>query len=87
MTEITNREEQYLNIVNDIFDFSKIQKGNLDLIIKEYSINNLINSVVDLYRDKIEEKSLEFNVSIDKFIPDKLMGDEKCATVLHIFCY
>ena len=27
--------------------------------------------------DKIEEKSLEFNVSIDKFIPDKLMGDEK----------
>lgn len=75
--EIDSSSKTLLNIVNDIFDFSKIQKGNLDLIIKEYSINNLINSVVDLYRDKIEEKSLEFNVSIDKFIPDKLMGDEK----------
>jgi PAS domain S-box-containing protein len=65
-----------LGIINDILDFSKIEAGKLDINPNPYLTASLINDSAQLNLMRIESKTIEFEVSADKEIPAKLIGDE-----------
>ena len=64
-----------LSIINDLLDFSKIEKGSLNVNIADYSLSSMINDVISVIRIRILEKRLRFIVNIDSGIPDALIGD------------
>ena len=65
-----------LSIINDLLDFSKIEKGTLSIAAADYSLDSLINDVINVIRIKVLEKRLRFVVNIDSNIPGTLIGDD-----------
>lgn len=67
--------DNLLVIVNDILDFSKIESGKIKFESIPFDIGAIFNSMAALFRSKVEEKGLQFQVSISEQIPARLMGD------------
>lgn len=64
-----------LHILDDILDYSKIEAGKLNLEYTEFTIEEVIRNVSDLFSAKISEKNLEIFLEIDTSINFKLIGD------------
>lgn len=64
-----------LEIINDILDFSKIEADKLDLVLRPFVIDNVLDRVSDMFLDKIFKKSIELLVDIDIDTPKNLIGD------------
>lgn len=75
LEKILNSSESLLTLINDILDFSKIEAQKLSLEVIPFSLENSLRRVVNLNSHKIHEKHLEFVLSVDSQIPDRLIGD------------
>ena len=64
-----------LEIINDILDFSKIEADKLDLELRPFVIDNVLDRISEMFLDKIFEKSIELLVDIDIDTPKNLIGD------------
>ena len=65
-----------LSIINDILDFSKIEAGKAKIVEGDYRLSAVLNDVVNMIFFKTKEKGLEFNICVDRNLPDGLYGDE-----------
>jgi signal transduction histidine kinase/CheY-like chemotaxis protein/HPt (histidine-containing phosphotransfer) domain-containing protein len=65
-----------LSIINDILDFSKIESGMMKVIPANYHFPSLIKDIVNIIGIKATNSMLDFQVSVDRDIPDTLFGDE-----------
>jgi signal transduction histidine kinase len=74
---ITQASGNMLNIINDILDFSKIEAGKAELEIASFSMDRVIQNVVNIVSYKIEEQEIGFRLSKDPQIPDWFFGDAK----------
>jgi two-component system sensor histidine kinase/response regulator len=76
MTSIINQSARaLLSIINDILDFSKIESGKLAIETTQFSLEALVQGVIDLMAPKIQAKGVEFSVDLSDDIPDALEGD------------
>ena len=64
-----------LTIINDILDFSKIEAGRLDIENIDFSLQQVVEGVVDLLAPKASEKQLSLMSYIDPALTDTLRGD------------
>ncbi len=64
-----------LSIINDILDFSKIEAGKLELEIRPFQLDEVLDSVTDVFINKVTEKGIELLVDIDGQTPLALIGD------------
>ncbi len=64
-----------LGIINDILDFSKIESGNLTIDKTDFNVEDEFKSVVDLFRAKASEKSINLTLKMDPNLPSALYGD------------
>jgi len=74
---ITQAANNMLNIINDILDFSKIEAGKAELEITSFSLDQVIQDVVNIISYKIEEHGISFRFSKDPLIPNWFFGDAK----------
>jgi CheY-like chemotaxis protein len=65
-----------LHIINDILDLSKIDAGKLELESLTFSIEKIINEVIQETKEKAEFKKLELIARVSDSVPDALIGDE-----------
>ncbi|WP_299499104.1 response regulator [Mucilaginibacter sp.] len=72
---IQSAGENLLTIVNDILDFSKIEAGMMRIVPAPFSVRGLLHSIETLFMGKIKDKGLAFHSSIDREVPDTLVGD------------
>lgn len=63
------------NLVNGILDYAKLEAGKFDLEMRAFSFKEFIDHVEAVNRITIENKGLDFLVSIDDAIPEELVGD------------
>ena len=73
--DIINASNTLLEIVNGILDISKIEAGKLEIINSDYNAPNLFNGLAKLVTPKMNEKGLDFQVSIADDLPPTLFGD------------
>jgi len=66
-----------LGIINDILDFSKIEVGKLELEIASFSMDQVIQDVVNIISYKIGEQEIAFRLSKDPQVPNWFFGDAK----------
>jgi signal transduction histidine kinase len=77
--DIHTNGRQLLRLINDVLDLSKIEAGRMPLNLSEYSVQELIDSVLSATRSLAAEKQLELNSQVDEDMPPAF-GDSKRLT-------
>jgi PAS domain S-box-containing protein len=72
---IATSAEALLSVVNDILDFSKLEAGQVELDPHWFDPGELVDSAVDLIRDRAAAKALAVEVAIDGALPPRLVAD------------
>lgn len=72
---VHNSGESLMTIIDDILDFSKIEARRLDLVSEPFSLDGMLDGVVDLLSHRAMAKGLELNVIIGSEVPFTLQGD------------
>lgn len=67
--------DNLLVIVNDILDFSKIESGKIALENIQFSLHKVLEQVMKTMVFKANEKGLKLQLTVQKDVPDKLLGD------------
>ncbi len=65
-----------LTIIDEILDLSKIEAGKLDIHVTSFSIEDCVQSVVELLAPRAAEKGLELVWRTDATVPRLVQGDE-----------
>ncbi len=66
-----------MDIINDILDLEKIERGKLDIINSDYDPAYVINDACTMIEKRASQKGLTFKVHVDRELPVRLKGDEK----------
>lgn len=73
---IIEASKNLLEIVNGILDISKIEANKIEIINKEYDMEEVLDNLVALSKARLgNDKPIEFRSSFDKSIPKYLYGD------------
>lgn len=72
---ISKNAESLLEIINDVLDISKIESGKLELVYKSFPINDLMESIIELFSIKAKEKDIRFIYDVDSKIPFSIISD------------
>lgn len=67
--------EYLANIVDSILDYSKIEAGKLDLEKISFDLHKLVNSVIEEFRIKANDKKIVLNLYFDNTIDQFIKGD------------
>ncbi len=74
--DIISASNTLLEIVNSILDISKIEAGKLEIINSDYNPKEVFTNLAKLITPKMQEKALDFQVSIADDLPNTLYGDK-----------
>jgi len=75
LNAIQQSADNLLVIINDILDLSKIEAGKIQIEYTDFSLRELIQSIIDMLMLKADEKHLKLTASIDPKIPKRLIAD------------
>ena len=75
ITIIENSSDNLLAIVSDILDLSKISANKMELESISFDIFEKVESAVETFVAKADEKRIELGVYIDPNLPQNLIGD------------
>jgi len=67
--------DSLLEIINDILDYSKIEAGRLELEHEPFSLQDCVETVLDVVGPRAVQKSLELLCDVDPDAPATLLGD------------
>jgi len=72
---IENSGYQLLQIINDIFDYARIETGKIALKPETFILNDLIKDTIEFFQRTANEKGLQYIVNTDKITEKNLIGD------------
>ena len=64
-----------IRIIDDILDLAKVEAGKIDIEYTEFSLYDLINEAVDLFRDIAQRKNISLSLSYEPSIPRSIYSD------------
>ena len=84
--DLTERQKEYVDIlaysskhlvslVSDILDFTKIEKGKIDLDVASFNLQSVCESIHHLYKITANNKNLQFNYTPDSQVSFSIYGD------------
>lgn len=85
-TSLTKSQNEYVDIMhksgdtmmallNDILDFEKIERGNMELENIEFNLHQLANDIIILMSGHAAQKNIEIKADIADNVPVTVMGD------------
>jgi len=77
LNKIEDASQHLLGVISDILDMSKIEANKFELSLVEFQFEKMLRRVVNVVNFRIDEKQQKFKVTIDKFIPRLLIGDDQ----------
>jgi len=82
ITDIHTNGRHLLKLISDVLDLSKIEAGRMRLSLSEYSVQELIDSVVSATRSLATEKQLELISHVPVGLPQALGDSQRITQVL-----
>ncbi len=83
MTTINNSAKSLLHLLNDVLDTAKLEKGKLDLELREFSLIEEVDAVISTLWLQARNKGLALNTNIShKLAPYYLGSPERIRQVL-----
>ncbi len=85
-TALTEKQQSYtekvrvsakglLRLINDILDHSKLEAGEMQLEIINFTLDQITSEVTDIFSERFNDKGVELIVIKDPNIPTNLFGD------------
>ncbi len=74
-SKILQAGQNLLGIINDILDFSKIEAGKLNIEHIDFSLDQILTHVSDLFEARANAKKLGWHIEIAQDVPQHLVGD------------
>lgn len=82
---VKNASDSLLNLINSIFDMSRIQSNKEIINIDNYCLDSVIFDISSNINSKLKE-NLIFTINADEICPNDLVGDgHKLCKILNIF--
>ncbi len=75
LTRIRRASRSLFELIHDILDFSKIEAGKLDLMNREFRLEEILEDMANLFTAQAGEKGVRLAVGIDPGTPTELVGD------------
>jgi signal transduction histidine kinase len=75
--KIDDASTHLLGVINDILDMSKIEADKLELYHVDFDFEEMLHKVFDVISFRVEERSQNFEYTLDKRIPRMLYGDNQ----------
>ncbi len=72
---IKSSGKNLLTLINDLLDFSKLEAGGLEIDSHEFSLNSMLEELIDLFAHQVNVKGLEIAYLLEPNVTDKLFGD------------
>ncbi|MEI9943547.1 MAG: ATP-binding protein [Chitinophagaceae bacterium] len=72
---INGASNNLIHIVNDILDISTIEAGKLRIDQREFSIENVLQTVENMFSNIAQQKNLNYSQHIEESIPSNVKGD------------
>ena len=69
LIDVQANGKHLLNLINDVLDLSKIEAGRMELVLGEYSVQDVVETVRTSLQSLALEKGLEFVAAADDDIP------------------
>jgi signal transduction histidine kinase len=69
ITNIQSSGERLLNLINDILDLAKIEAGKMQVRLEEFSIHDVAEGLLSMFRPMAEKKNIDLRGQIDPAIP------------------
>ncbi|MFN6562245.1 MAG: response regulator [Nostoc sp. ChiSLP01] len=66
-----------LTLINDILDISKIEAQKIELYPTNFHLFSFLQGIVEIFRMKAEQKSIDFIYEADEHLPIGIQADEK----------
>jgi PAS domain S-box-containing protein len=76
VSTIKKSSETLLTILNDILDLSKIEAGKMEILYQALDLEDSLNNLTALFKQKALEKANELKLSIMPGTPKYIMGDQ-----------
>jgi CheY-like chemotaxis protein len=73
---ILSSSKNLLGYIEDILDFTVIEKGNQELKETSFDLPSTLEKVIKIQRAKAEAKNLDFNLAIPNGLPSRIVGDK-----------
>ncbi len=67
--------EALLAIINEVLDFSRLEKGTLEIENSRFSVPDIVSHAVQSLAESVQEKGLELEVSIANSVPEFVYSD------------
>ncbi len=77
--DIHTNGRHLLRLISDVLDLTKIEAGRMQLSLSDYSVRELVDSVLSATRSLAAEKELTLSSQVDKDLPPAF-GDSKRLT-------
>jgi signal transduction histidine kinase len=61
--------DRLLNLINDILDLAKIEAGKMEVRLEEFSIHDVCEGLLNMFRPMAEKKNIELRGQVDPAIP------------------
>ena len=74
LEKIDKHSNNLTRLVNNLLDISRIESGKIQMELKEISIKEMLNSVVDIIEPQVKEKNISLKINI-KTKSDKIKAD------------
>ena len=72
---ISRNGKALTKIIDDILDLAKVESGKLDVENLDFSLFDLIDDVMDVFRERTRSKNIFLRASINKQTPDRVFSD------------
>jgi PAS domain S-box-containing protein len=66
---------QLLQIINDIFDYSKIETGKISLQSENFILKDVVEEIISFFQKAMQEKGLQCIINTEKIVENHLYGD------------
>jgi signal transduction histidine kinase/DNA-binding NarL/FixJ family response regulator len=76
LESIKTAGKSLLTLINDILDLSKIEAGKLEIQVSPIDLKTIFSEIEQIFKLKIQEKNLEFNIEYNHELPTSLFLDE-----------
>jgi CheY-like chemotaxis protein/HPt (histidine-containing phosphotransfer) domain-containing protein len=75
LSKVQSSSRHLLGVLDDILDFSKIEAGKLQLEVRDFSLTQMLEEVLDQVRPRIDDKRLGMQFNVGANVPERLCGD------------
>ncbi len=72
---IINASENLLEIVNGILDISKIEANKIEIVNKNYNMEEVLDNLIALSKARLGDKPIEFRTNFSEDMPKYMYGD------------